>query len=427
MRKLIAACLFLLLLLPGPVVAAEIAAAGATVPATEAALVVGYEDIAGLVAERNPVIRSNAEALRAMEYGYESLEDGLALASMSARAFGEMADRIVVDPGDLNSFILKEYFTGQEAAMVNSAVGILDTREDMERTIGRTKLQMEAANLQIIRAAENLYFTYHTLRLQQADLTDGLAMAERQLSVTRLRRELGLAADYDVLAAAAQAKEAANGLDFLTKQTDNVVKNFNLLLGRPYDAPLELAAPPARVSESEEDNGSAPDPAAAEADCYEIRLQKYRLGDKKVALRRLKSENGIRDSDIEDEDNDDERWYNTARQLLSELRSEEEKLNEIIRSYHSGLAQAAQTIADKTAALELEKMKYEQETRKLAQMTLRCELGLLSSLALEGVKSGHAAQARKAQAAEWALLQAESEYNWLCKGLAPAAAGGAAF
>lgn len=420
MKKIVAACLFLLLLLPGQ------ALADTTAPAPEAAagLVVEYANIAALMTERNPVIRSNADILRAMDYGYASLEDSLAMASKAASAFGRLADSVVVSE-DPNSFILKEYLAGQEATLVNTAVGILDTQEDMERMIERTKLQMEAGNEQIIRAAEGLYFTYHRLRQQQADLSDNLGLLQRQLKVTRLRREIGLASEYDVLVMEARVRELANGLDTLAGQTDNLLRNFNLLLGRAYDAPLELAEPPALPEDSGADAGSAADASAAEANSYSIKLQQYSLGDKKVAYRRLKEENGLRDSDVEDKDNAGKRWYNRAQQLRAEMRSEEEKLNEIIRNFHSEFAQAAQAVRDKAAALELAELNLAKEAVTLGQMTLRYELGLLSGLALEGVKAGYAAQERKMRAAEWELLQARRQYEWMQQGLSFAAAGAA--
>jgi len=424
MKKIAAVCLLLLLLSPGQSMAAE------TVPEATDELVVEYTAIADLMTEHNPVIKSNASALKAMEYGYESLDDALALASMAARLYGNLADGVMIDEaapdGDPNSRVLQQYLAGQEDAMVNSAVGIIDSKEDMARLIENTKLQMEAGNKQLIWTAESLYFTYHNLVQQRAELTDNLVLLRRQQAVTQLRQALGLASEYDVLVMAAQVKELETGLNTLSGQTDNLVQNFNLLLGRAYDEPLVMAAPPAVRAVGELPDIEA-DLVAAEANCYAIKLAKYSLGDKKVAYRRLKQDNGISDSDVEDERQDDERWYNQAQQLVEEIKSGEAKVNDLVRSFRTELAQARQEIADKAAALELAELKLANEKTTLAQMSLRYELGLISTLALEGVEAGYAAQERKVEAAGWELLLARRQYEWMVQGLSFSASGSAAF
>jgi hypothetical protein len=254
----------------------------------------------------------------------------------------------------------------------------ISSLEDTKGDTWKSWLQIEQGEKKAVWGAQQLYLTYYNLVGTRDNLQSNLTLLQKKLTAQQLRETLGLATRSNSTEVELQIKELKMNLEKLNQSLEDIIGQFNVMLSQDYDTELSLSEP-AAVSQSQlNDMDYEEDLEDALVQSYDVQLE---------------------------EDSDDQ--------------------EDAERSFTLAFHQAYQNVQDKKDALELERLKLENEQIKYDQNVLMNSLGLISNLDFEGLRSVYLTQVNKVKTAEQDLLQAYTAYNWMKEGLTVSTGAGA--
>ncbi len=276
---------------------------------------------------------------------------------------------------DYLNFNLLNMYQSQLMSVESQIQSLISQTDDN----GVASVQQSIVNDRIVWGAQQLYLTYNDLSAQVDNLMKQLMLLQSQLTIVKLRFQLGMTTSTEVKTTEAKVGDLAIGFKTLNENRNWIKGSLNTMLGQDFDTNLTIAANPA-VSESDVNTVN-----------YDADLDKAVTWSKEILLK-VKSESSIiPDSVVDDIQN---------LKLKTRLNFD--------KSY--------QGLNNKLQALKNEQSKLVIEQEKLEQVQLSYNLGMLSNIALEAAKVPCENQKLKVSNAQNDLVKAYTIYQWLIQG-----------
>ncbi len=390
---------------------------------------INYNNIESAILEKNTAVKTNRNTLDSLQINYENLfkaeedlKDGIRGLESVLRMYKQQRDLISFDGASkddgINSAlsnieqILKGIFSsnistllGNISAMETQLENLKEQKEDMVTTIDKMTLNGEMVNNQMVSAGENLIFTYDAIDEQKENIDKNIAMMQDQLRILKIQESLGNIPGMDIESVELTIEELNSTKETLDNQKLNIKRQLNLLLGQSYNTPLEISFTPALDIYKISSMNNKEDLNTAVENSYELRLQKYEIDTKQVALERAK---------IDEDDGENSNKYKLAN---IDLENERLKFEDAKKNYELKFQQRYDLVKDKQKALNLENKKLVQEKTKLEAAKKKYDLGVISKKDYDDAKSYYDLELIKVETAKSDLFTAYRKYEWMLKGL----------
>ena len=383
--------------------AVQVQAADTAVVDDTTPLYVTYSDIEQLIVDNSPVIFQNEASLYALEHNdagnavtdalwemasqlgamqrqldnaAEALENAPASTPEIQQIYGALTLNLRASSALLSSTISS---VRAQSAQMNVA----------EDTIKTTKLNMEQAELQLISGAQNIFIAYNAMVRQMRDLERNLTYLEHNAQIMQLRLQLGQISELDLLSVTGQLPQVRSGIATLENEMQNMLGEFKLMLGRAFDAPLELAPLPAAVLPEEAQREENRQKALENS--YPLKLKEQALseisnpGNSEAIEKQRQAAVSARDAEV--------------RQVLFQ----EDKLWRAVEDKQRLAVDAENALADEAQRYEAASLKY--------------DLGTIARIDFEKAQLDYETQASAMQSAYADVFTAVLQYEWLIRGL----------
>ena len=284
---------------------------------------------------------------------------------------------------------------GSDIESLNVAIGQISSQIEQvgytpRATRDKTNFQLNNVNNQIVWGAESLYMGYYAL-VRQLDLSkENLKMLDRNIAVMERRLSLGQITERTLLGLRNNRAQLEQGIKTIENESVNMKSQLNLLIGRDFNAPVELDALPAAKRDFLSSIDKTRDLKAARNSNHVMNIARI---DRDEQARKLGSvARGQENIASNNYDN--------------ELRNVELK--------HENLMAA---IKDKEMLLALEEAQLAFLQQALDETRTRYGLGKVSKLDLEKAESDVYIQTIKVSSADADLFSAIRKYEWFVRGL----------
>ena len=399
MKRIISYLMVLSIILAG---AAALTGAAEAAPA-ENALRLSFSDVEKQINSKNLTIRNNQITIQ----NINSMLDDDAITALIAsqnlllqqqRSTSNILGQIVTaSPTGLDD----PYQGGLVAALRNDIMSFEMSIQQISGQIeqvhnaprasrDRTVQQLNNVNRQIIWGAESLYMGYHALTRQLDQTKETLGTLNRNIGAMERRLSLGQITEHTLKTMKSSRTQLEQGIKSMENELVNIKGQMNLLLGRKYDAPLEISALPAAEKGFLKTIDRTRDLRLAIRSNYLINIA---IIDIEEQARKI-SESARKQEAIARNNYD------------SETRAVEQKYENLIKA-----------ITDKETLLVLEENQLSLVRQAYDEANKRYGLGRVSRLELEQAGSDVLVQTIKVKSAEAELFSAIRRYEWLVRGL----------
>lgn len=385
------------------------------------------------ILEKNMTVKINKNTINSLSINYfnlreaeDDLEDGIEEMENLLSIYQAQSVNFnpVLDPADPDKEDLKDVYLnvnkiltslkgindsniatlqGNISSMEKQLESINRQQADMSRTIQKMQVQTEMVNKQMVWAGESLILVYDSINEQEKSIDNNLTMLEKQLKVLKIQEELGLISKMDIQNLQLKIEDLNYAKTTLHEQKENIKGQLNLLLGQPYDNPLEIEFAIKIDNKKLNSMDSEKDLLTAADSSYTLILQQHEVDSKITLLDRAKDDNGTHSNEYTLAEND--------------LENEQLKLDDAKRQFDLSFKKLYQEVKGKEKALTLEKKKLEHEKDKQSIIDLRYELGLISGMEYDNSKAAYDNQLIKVETAESDLFKSYRKYEWMLKGI----------
>lgn len=289
------------------------------------------------------------------------------------------------------------------SSMEDQLENINNQQSDMDSLINKMKVQTEMINNQMVWTGENLLFAYNAIEIQEKNIDKNLALLESRLKVLNIQKDLGYinAMDKDTLEISIEDLNYAK--ETLKLQKENIRRQINLLLGQSYDTSLNIVFTPTIYNYKLNSMNNLGDLRYALGNSYSIIIQEYEVQSKQVALSRAENDHG-----------NGSNQYKLAAEELDDVQL---NFEDIKRAQNLKFQQTYEAVKDKQKIMSLEEKKLAQEKTKLEAANKKYDLGMISKVEYDNVKSSYDLQGIKVETAKGDLFTAYRKYEWMLKGL----------
>lgn len=385
------------------------------------------------ILEKNMTVKINKNTINSLSINYfnlreaeDDLEDGIEEMENLLSIYQAQSVNFnpVLDPADPDKEDLKDVYLnvnkiltslkgindsniatlqGNISSMEKQLESINRQQADMSRTIQKMQVQTEMVNKQMVWAGESLILVYDSINEQEKSIDNNLTMLEKQLKVLKIQEELGLISKMDIQNLQLKIEDLNYAKTTLHEQKENIKGQLNLLLGQPYDNPLEIEFAIKIDNKKLNSMDSEKDLLTAADSSYTLILQQHEVDSKITLLDRAKDDNGTHSNEYTLAEND--------------LENEQLKLDDAKRQFDLSFKKLYQEVKGKEKTLTLEKKKLEHEKDKQSIIDLRYELGLISGMEYDNSKAVYDNQLIKVETAESDLFKSYRKYEWMLKGI----------
>lgn len=330
--------------------------------------VMEYGELADLIHEYNPTVRSNREAYNDMKN--KDLNDVYQEAMDAAQDLWDLA-------GDSDDDFSRAQFNMQGNTLAQSAD---NNYEDPEMQ----KISYDQAEAVLVTQAQQLMVTYQQSGYTMENLNRAKDLLNTQYEAAKARQSVGAATAVDVLNAQKSVQDQEAAILSTQKSIDNVHRTLCLMLGWSADAQPEILPVPepdlARI------DGMNPDAdlETAIANNYTIRYNEKKLGN-------LTSDRLIESTKAT--------IQSTKNSVVSGLKAQ---YNTVLTARDS-LATAQAQLASSKADLDT--------------MAAKLAVGSATSLQYQSAENAYATAKNSVETAKLQLFLAMENYDWIVKGL----------
>ncbi len=220
--------------------------------------VMEYGELADLIHEYNPTVRSNRSSYNDMRNS--DLNDVYDSVMEDVRDIWDAADSAAAND---------DYIT--EASQNFSANSLAQQADDNYEDPEMEKLRYDQTEANLVYQAQQLMSTYEQAGYNMEYLQNTRNLLETQYNITQAQRNVGMATDTDVLNAQKSVQDQDASILSAQKSEDNVHRQLCLMLGWQADAQPEIRAlPEPDLTRIDAMNPSA-DLAKAVANNYDVR------------------------------------------------------------------------------------------------------------------------------------------------------------
>ena len=350
------------------------------------AYLVSYSQIEQIVLDNNLQVENNELTLDnlmeedELKKQYERISDSIdqtsaTLAAVIGNASATQDLKTVAAGTSAALAVLKTLFASQE-----------DASED---TINLTELQIKQANNQLVKAAQSLFSTYHQLQYNLESLKKNRTALEDSVRAAQVRYQLGAGTAAAVEDAEASLATLNKNITDLQNQSLSIKYQMNQLLGHQYNDQIVFGKMPDPDIKYVETIQLQDDIAEAQKASYKIQITKLQRSILNEDTHQEKDKRKAKSNDIDAE----------------------------IQKISASMATQLDTIKQQQAALALEQKNLDIAKRKWDQAVQQYELGVISSITLNQLKSNYLNQEIIVKTAKSTLFWNIESYRWLVKGL----------
>jgi len=390
------------LVFTGAMMFAEPASANAV--QNQSTLRLNHADIEQQVRRNNPVIRNNTineQGLNDM-VGTPAMTNALidgqtALIAMQAQTSAVLAQIMAIEtsePDPVRDGIimsLRNDIASTERDIMQMSAQLDQAFSDPVRnSVSRGVMQIQNANRQIIWGVESMYLAYHTLTRQMQQTQESLESLDRNIEIMERRHAVGHVTARALQSVRATRTQLEAGITSMENELNNLKGQINLMLGRDFNAPLQI--------------GSLPD---ADRDFLASR-------DTASDLRAARGSNSVINIARIDMDEQARQGGERARRQEAIARNTLESEERALPQRHESLSRA---ITDRLRNLELAEEQLEILEQTLAETQRRFDRGMVSRVDLLQAQSEVSLQEIRVQSADAELFGAIRRYEWFVRGL----------
>lgn len=283
-------------------------------------------------------------------------------------------------------------------SMVSQLDAIANQQEGLSLSVEKTKAQIEMFNNQIISGAENLILAYNNLELEEKKLDENSKSLQKQMDMLNLRKDLGFITEMNVKEIKLSMEDLNYAKDTMKKEKENLKRQLNIMLGQPYDTPMEIIFDEKIDDIDLNSKDKEKDLETAMDNSYNIKIKEHEVEEKvhAVDIADISYEYELAEEDLDD----------------AKLNLDDTKRNEKLK-----FQKTYDLVKDKQETLDLENKKLLQEKSKLQAAELKYKLGMISKKDYDDAQQSYNLQLIKVESAEIALFNAYRSYEWMLKGL----------
>jgi len=406
MKRIISSLLVFCLIITGAALfAAPTYAMDEPPPRTQAVLRLNHADIEQQVRRNNPMIRNNAITEQGLTdfVGTPMMTDAMiagqgALLAMQMQTQTILAQIMATPPPEEPDpirdgiiFALMNDIASIERDIMQMNAQMEQMQSDPVRnTVSRGVQQLNNANRQIIWGVESMYLGYHTLSRQIEQTRETLDALNRSISVMERRYAVGHITARALQNVRGNRTQLKAGIVNMENELENLKGQINIMLGRNYDAPLQLGALPEADRDFLSTRNRETDLRSARSNNHTINIARIDI-DENAAL---SGENARRQEAIAQNTYD------------NELRGLSQRKESLIRA-----------INDRLAALELAEDQLWLLEQTLEETQRRFDRGIIARADLEAARSEVRLQEIRIDSADAELFSAIRRYEWFVRGL----------
>ena len=406
MKKIISTILIFSIVLSGITVFAAPTVEARNLPrvANDTLLRLDHADIEQLVLRHNVVVRNNAITQQGLNdmIGTPMMVDALIagqnqLLAMQAQTSAVLASVMAVPsegPDPVRDGIIMSLMNdiaANERDIMQMSAQIDQMRSDPVRnTFNRAVLQINSANRQIIWGVESMYLGYHMLNNQLLQARENLNTLDRNIEIMQRRQAIGHVTQRAVQTLRTTRSQLVAGIATMENELENLKGQINLMLGREFDAPIQINAIPEADREFLESRDSERD------------LRNARGANATLNIARI------------DMDEQSQLWGEPARRQEAIARNNYESE---VRALSQRQVSLERAFEDRLTNLELAEEQLELLEETLEETQRRFDRGLVSRNDLAQAQSEVTLQEIRVAAADAELFGAIRRYEWFVRGL----------
>lgn len=352
----------------------------------ETAYMVSYSQIEQLVLDNNLQVENNDLTMDNLideddlKKQYQKIYDSIHQTSATLMS-------VVANPSAQQDLKTVAIGTSASLAVLQS---LFESQEDAsEDTIDLAEVQIKQANNQIVKATQSLFTTYYQMQYNLVQMKNNRSSLEDAVQAAQTRYQLGMGTAVAVEDAKASLASLKSNITQMQDQSLTIKYQMNQLLGHPYNDRIVFGKMP------------QPDITYIEAinlekDVEEAQKENYNIQVKKLQRSIM---------------NDDTRQEKDQRKAKSnEIDAEMQKISASLAAQFNTVKQQQLTLELKQKDLDTAKLKQDQAQKQY-------DLGLISSVQLNQIKSACLNQESLVETAKSTLFWNIESYKWLVKGL----------
>lgn len=335
--------------------------------------VLEYEEIADLIHEYNPTVRSNRSSYN--DQKNKDLTDIWNQLMDDARDLWDQADAVYSDDSTSRmSSAMSEYAGNNLAKMADS--NYMDAE--------MYGISYDKAEAMLVYQAQQLMATYEASFYTLENLKANRVMAQASYQAAEANQAVGNATQVDVLAARKSLQDIDASILAAQKSADNVHRTLCLMLGWPVDGQPELRKVP-------EPDLSRIDGMNPEADREEAIAHNYGIKSNEKKLKNVSTKD-----------------LKAAAQ--ADIDSEKENVYSNLKNQYNAVLDARDT-------LEAASLKLQLEAVNRSSASANAAAGNISNLELIQKQTAFTTAQNEAETARLQLFLAMEQYDWIKKGL----------
>ncbi|WP_353852970.1 TolC family protein [Dehalobacter restrictus] len=321
---------------------------------------IDFSDIEKQMSARNPLIIKNNnsydDVIKAKENGMAGIDILLNQWSLVNTAYG------AGDATSLKDQAAIRYLLDIQKAALDQQKSTYSGMSNMN-----TLITIEKGNNTIIWSMEMLYISYNSVSCKLNDLIVKKTVAEKQVQIFKLQKEMGMVTDLTVSDAENTLLGLESSIQDLTESKKSMMQQFNVNLGQEYDVDISIGEVPVITA---------------------VQISKINVNEDYL-IAKGKSYDLMLDSNSSDAQ----------------------------RKFKSNFYRTYQTIIDKQKALLVEQSRMATAESKWKIAQLKYKLGLISQIQYEAEGSNYMSQKTSTKIAQYTFTQAYRQYEWAKRGL----------
>lgn len=335
--------------------------------------VMEYGELADLIHEYNPTVRSNRSTL--------SDKKNQDLTDINNKLWDDAMD-LWNAAGDVDT---SDYAGRMSAALTNSYGDNLAKAADQNyMDADMYKINYAQAEANLVYQAQQMMATYKQSAYAMENLNANRSLAQASYEATAARQAAGMATQTDVLSALKNVQDIDASILSAQKSADNVRRSLLLMLGWAADAQPDIRDVPEPDLNRIAGMNPDADREQALANNYEIKYNEHKI-------QNLKSNDLVASTNAE--------------------------LDAVRDKVYSGLKTQYNAVLDARDALETANMKLQLEEVNMNTAAAKAAVGDISQLELTQQQTAYTTARNGVKTSEMQLFLAMEQYDWIKKGL----------
>lgn len=335
--------------------------------------VMEYGELADLIHEYNPTVRSNRSTL--------SDKKNQDLTDINNKLWDDAMD-LWNAAGDVDT---SDYAGRMSAALTNSYGDNLAKAADQNyMDADMYKINYAQAEANLVYQAQQMMATYKQSAYAMENLNANRSLAQASYEATAARQAAGMATQTDVLTALKNVQDIDASILSAQKSADNVRRSLLLMLGWAADAQPDIRDVPEPDLNRIAGMNPDADREQALANNYEIKYNEHKI-------QNLKSNDLVASTNAE--------------------------LDAVRDKVYSGLKTQYNAVLDARDALETANMKLQLEEVNMNTAAAKAAVGDISQLELTQQQTAYTTAKNGVKTSKMQLFLAMEQYDWIKKGL----------